>query len=165
MVREVFLGLWRDRNIETPQLPETTIILMKAAAAHEDMQPRVLGWIVVVLAVSLSGCSGAQGDEPLADTGPHVSNSSPPGASEETADRAADGTWWDDVTVESYSPLNVCASNVCVVKQELAKTLSESELKVFAGWTAHSPMAKLYIHLYGDDVDRKMLEKVGFLKD
>lgn len=47
---------------------------------------------------------------------------------------------------------------------ELAKHLSESELKVFAGWTASSQMARVYIHLSGDDVDRKLLEKAGFVR-
>ncbi|MBI4392576.1 MAG: tyrosine-type recombinase/integrase [Euryarchaeota archaeon] len=47
---------------------------------------------------------------------------------------------------------------------ELAKQLSEAELKVFAGWAGGSQMAKVYVHLGGDDVDRKLLEKAGLLK-
>lgn len=47
---------------------------------------------------------------------------------------------------------------------ELAKILSESELKIFAGWTASSDMARVYIHLSGQDVDRKLLEKSGLLQ-
>lgn len=43
----------------------------------------------------------------------------------------------------------------------LASDLSESELKVFAGWERDSPMAKVYVHISSDDVDRKMLEKAG----
>lgn len=46
---------------------------------------------------------------------------------------------------------------------ELAKILSESELKKFAGWTGSSTMAGIYIHLSGADIDKKMLEKYGLL--
>jgi len=48
---------------------------------------------------------------------------------------------------------------------ELAKHLSESELKVFAGWTPGSMMARVYVHLTGDDVDEKMLRHAGLVKD
>jgi integrase/recombinase XerD len=47
---------------------------------------------------------------------------------------------------------------------ELAKELSESELKIFAGWSGDSKMAKVYIHLSGEDVERKMLSKAGLLQ-
>ena len=46
---------------------------------------------------------------------------------------------------------------------ELAKILSESELKKFAGWTGSSTMAGIYVHLSGADIDKKMLEKYGLL--
>jgi integrase/recombinase XerD len=46
---------------------------------------------------------------------------------------------------------------------ELAKILSESELKKFAGWTGGSTMAGIYVHLSGADIDKKMLEKYGLL--
>lgn len=92
---------------------------MKAAAAHQNMQLRLTGWMLVVLAVSgLSGCSSAPGDEPPADTGTGEPIGDPSGVPQETTDRAADGTWWDDVAVETYAPLNVCVPVVCVVKQE-----------------------------------------------
>ncbi|MCK4455129.1 MAG: tyrosine-type recombinase/integrase [Thermoplasmata archaeon] len=44
---------------------------------------------------------------------------------------------------------------------ELAKILTEAELKVFAGWEAGSDMAAVYVHLSGEDVDRKLLEHAG----
>lgn len=46
---------------------------------------------------------------------------------------------------------------------ELAKELSESELKVVAGWAPNSSMAKVYIHLSGDAVDEKILRTEGLL--
>ncbi len=46
---------------------------------------------------------------------------------------------------------------------ELAKILSESELKKFAGWTGSSTMAGIYVHLSGADIDNKMLERYGLL--
>lgn len=48
---------------------------------------------------------------------------------------------------------------------ELAKDLSESELKVVAGWAPDSSMAKTYIHLSGGDVDKKILRKAGLLDE
>ncbi len=39
----------------------------------------------------------------------------------------------------------------------LAKHLTESELKVFAGWKAHSNMASVYVHLNGHDLDDKLV--------
>jgi site-specific recombinase XerD/ribosomal protein L40E len=47
----------------------------------------------------------------------------------------------------------------------LAKLLTEQELKVFFGWTRESQMASIYVHLSGEDVDRKLLEKAGKLKE
>lgn len=44
---------------------------------------------------------------------------------------------------------------------ELAKVLTEAELKVFAGWEADSDMAAVYVHLSGEDVDKKLLERAG----
>ncbi|MFH1588858.1 MAG: site-specific integrase [Candidatus Diapherotrites archaeon] len=41
---------------------------------------------------------------------------------------------------------------------ELAKDFSESELKIIAGWTGDSKMPKIYIHLSGADIDKKMLQ-------
>jgi len=46
---------------------------------------------------------------------------------------------------------------------ELAKELQESELKVIAGWTGDSKMPKIYVHLSGADLDKKMLENRGLL--
>lgn len=48
---------------------------------------------------------------------------------------------------------------------ELAGILTEQELKIFAGWTKSSPMASVYVHLSGEDVERKILEKAGLFKD
>jgi integrase/ribosomal protein L40E len=47
---------------------------------------------------------------------------------------------------------------------ELARELSQSELNVFAGWAGDSKMARVYIHLGGDDVDQKLLRNAGLLK-
>ena len=44
---------------------------------------------------------------------------------------------------------------------QLAKILTEQELKIFFGWTRGSNMASIYVHLSGEDVDRKLLEKAG----
>lgn len=46
---------------------------------------------------------------------------------------------------------------------ELAKFLSDSKLKVFAGWTANSDMAGVYVHLTGKDLDDDLLEIAGVL--
>ncbi len=43
---------------------------------------------------------------------------------------------------------------------ELAKRLTEQELKAFAGWGADSKMAAVYVHLSGRDVERAVLRKV-----
>ncbi|RLG58503.1 hypothetical protein DRN86_05535 [Candidatus Geothermarchaeota archaeon] len=40
---------------------------------------------------------------------------------------------------------------------ELAKYLTEHELKVYAGWTQASRMAAVYVHLSGSDLDGKIL--------
>lgn len=47
---------------------------------------------------------------------------------------------------------------------QLAKDFSPAELAVLAGWTGGTQMTKIYVHLSGDDVDRKLLEKAGLLK-
>jgi len=47
---------------------------------------------------------------------------------------------------------------------ELAKIFTEQELKVWAGWEMSSYMPKIYVHLSGKDIDRKILEKRGLLK-
>lgn len=46
---------------------------------------------------------------------------------------------------------------------ELAKTLTPAEQTVFAGWRPGSSMAQIYVHLSGEDVDAKLLEKAGLL--
>lgn len=46
---------------------------------------------------------------------------------------------------------------------ELAKELTEQELKIFAGWTPNSHMASIYVHLSGSDVSNKILAKAGLL--
>jgi integrase len=42
---------------------------------------------------------------------------------------------------------------------------TEAELRIIAGWSASSKMPRVYIHLSGADVDRKLLEKAGVIKD
>lgn len=44
---------------------------------------------------------------------------------------------------------------------ELAKFLSDSKLKIFAGWTANSDMAGVYVHLTGKDLDDDLLKIAG----
>lgn len=46
---------------------------------------------------------------------------------------------------------------------ELAKELTEQELKKFAGWSPNSRMASVYIHLSGEDVSNKILANAGFI--
>lgn len=47
---------------------------------------------------------------------------------------------------------------------ELAKELTEQELKKFAGWTANSRMASVYVHLSGNDVSNKILANAGLIE-
>jgi site-specific recombinase XerD len=47
----------------------------------------------------------------------------------------------------------------------LANFLTESQLKLFAGWTASSKMCEKYVHLSGRDVDRAMLKAHGIIKE
>jgi integrase len=44
---------------------------------------------------------------------------------------------------------------------ELAKHLTEQQLKVYLGWVPHSDMASVYIHLSGSDCDDRILEMNG----
>jgi len=44
---------------------------------------------------------------------------------------------------------------------ELAKVLTEQELKLLAGWEKDSRMAKVYVHLSGRDLEKAMLEKIA----
>ena len=44
---------------------------------------------------------------------------------------------------------------------ELAKHLTEQELKVFSGWSMGSKMASVYVHLSGKDIENKLLEING----
>lgn len=47
---------------------------------------------------------------------------------------------------------------------DLAKQgFSEMELRIIAGWEKNSAMPEVYIHLSGGDVERKMLQKAGFV--
>lgn len=46
---------------------------------------------------------------------------------------------------------------------EVAGFFKEADLKVFAGWTADSKMASIYIHRSGADVDRVQLEAEGII--
>jgi len=48
---------------------------------------------------------------------------------------------------------------------ELAKKLTEQELKLFAGWTKGSKMASVYVHLSGRDVENAVLGKVFGMKE
>ncbi len=47
---------------------------------------------------------------------------------------------------------------------ELARELTEQELKVFAGWTQSSDMAAVYVHLSGRDVEESILRKVHHIE-
>jgi len=44
---------------------------------------------------------------------------------------------------------------------ELAKHLTEQQLKAYLGWTADSRMASTYVHLSGKDVDNAILQLNG----
>lgn len=46
---------------------------------------------------------------------------------------------------------------------ELAKELTDSELKVFSGWTEDSRMTGVYVHLSGGDVEKKLLKNKGLI--
>lgn len=46
---------------------------------------------------------------------------------------------------------------------ELAKELTEQELKIYAGWTPDSNMASTYVHLAGNDVSDKILANAGLI--
>ncbi|MEM3654314.1 MAG: tyrosine-type recombinase/integrase [Candidatus Micrarchaeia archaeon] len=46
---------------------------------------------------------------------------------------------------------------------ELAKTLKEPSLRVFAGWSATSKMPAIYVHLSGEDIDKQLLESRGII--
>lgn len=49
---------------------------------------------------------------------------------------------------------------------DLAKQgFSEMELRIIAGWEKNSAMPEVYIHLSGGDIEKKMLEKAGFVTD
>lgn len=48
---------------------------------------------------------------------------------------------------------------------DLAKQgFSEMELRLIAGWERNSCMPEIYVHLSGGDVERKMLQKAGFME-
>ena len=47
---------------------------------------------------------------------------------------------------------------------DLCGELSDQYLKQFAGWTKSSPMAAKYIHLNGDEIKSKLLQKAGILQ-
>jgi len=44
---------------------------------------------------------------------------------------------------------------------ELAKDLTEPQLRIFAGWDRSSTMPAVYVHLSGKDVDDKLLQLAG----
>ncbi len=48
---------------------------------------------------------------------------------------------------------------------EMAKHLTDAELKVFAGWEADSRMPGIYIHLSGADIDKKILGIHGLVEE
>lgn len=48
---------------------------------------------------------------------------------------------------------------------ELAKHLTEAEMRIIFGWSADSTMPKVYVHLSGKDVDNKLLAIKGLLKE
>ncbi len=47
----------------------------------------------------------------------------------------------------------------------LSNVLNEMELRIYAGWTRKSTMPAIYLHLGGGDVDKKLLEHRGLLKE
>ena len=47
----------------------------------------------------------------------------------------------------------------------MAKILSETELKIQAGWGSDSKMASVYVHLDEQDVANKLLKKYGIAID
>lgn len=47
---------------------------------------------------------------------------------------------------------------------DMAKILTDAELRVFGGWTKESNMVARYTHLTSDDVNRKRLEAIGRVK-
>jgi site-specific recombinase XerC len=47
---------------------------------------------------------------------------------------------------------------------ELAKELTDTELKIFAGWSMTSDMPRIYVHLSGKDVGEKLLRNRGLIK-
>jgi integrase len=47
---------------------------------------------------------------------------------------------------------------------ELAKDLTEAELRIFAGWSGDSIMPKTYVHLSGRDIEDKILKIRGLKK-
>ncbi|HNW79886.1 MAG TPA: tyrosine-type recombinase/integrase [Methanoregulaceae archaeon] len=48
---------------------------------------------------------------------------------------------------------------------DLAKQgFSEMELRLIAGWEKSSAMPEVYVHLSGGDIERKMLQKAGFVE-
>jgi len=48
---------------------------------------------------------------------------------------------------------------------ELAKGMTEQELKVFAGWTPDSKMASTYIHLSAKDISKRLLQINGIIPE
>src|SRR3989344_2269033 len=48
---------------------------------------------------------------------------------------------------------------------QLAKEYTEQEMKVLAGWVGDSTMVRTYVHLSGEDVEKKVLIKNGMLKE
>ncbi|MEM5766564.1 MAG: hypothetical protein QXD43_03350 [Candidatus Aenigmatarchaeota archaeon] len=48
---------------------------------------------------------------------------------------------------------------------ELAKLFTEQELKVLAGWVGSSYMPRIYVHLSGADVEKKLLMLNGKLTE
>lgn len=48
---------------------------------------------------------------------------------------------------------------------ELSQDLTPSEMSVYFGWVQGSAMPRVYIHLADDDVDNKLLQQAGLLKE
>lgn len=48
---------------------------------------------------------------------------------------------------------------------ELSQRLTPSELSIYHGWVQGSAMPQVYIHLTGDDVEKKLLQQAGLFKD
>ena len=87
------------------------------------------------------------------------------------------GGKWRQINPESYTTYIARLAKKAGIKKrvhphmlrhtrltELAKVLTEQELKIFAGWEPDSTMASVYVHLSGRDIEKALLKKVAGVK-